>query len=274
MNRYIQLTADGKRQNSFGLKMKRNSYILRTIVKKSFKNQYRNSILGILWTVLHPLLNMAVMVLVFSQVFGRNSGVGSYPIYIMCGNVIFAVVRQITTSSMTSMVSQAGLVKKVRVSYSVFPVANMFNALINFGLSFVALVILMICLRQVFHWTTVLTLAILPALLLFSLGIGFGLACMYVFFRDVKHLFEIFLTLWTYLTPIFYTISSIKSATVTKIITLNPMTTFVTAFRDIIQWGTVPSLTQFLIMYGWAFLAIILGYGLFKLNQKKYILYI
>lgn len=274
MQRYIQFKSNGDLQNRYVTKFKRNSYILRSLVKKNFKAQYRNSILGVLWTVLHPLLNMAVLALVFSQIFGNRAGVGCYPVYLLCGNLMFSIMRQITTQSLGSVVNQAGLIKKVKISYSVFPISNTLTALVNFGLSFIALIIVMLVLGQPFYWTMLLTFAILPAILLFSLGIGFALASLYVFFRDVKHLYEIFLTLWMYLTPMFYNVSMLSNKFVIKVINLNPMTSFVTMFRDIIQWGTIPSIQQFLIVYGWAFLMLIVGYAIFKLNKRKYILYI
>lgn len=274
MNRYIQLNLNGEPKNRFADKMRKNSYILRSMVKKNFKAQYRNSFLGILWTVLHPLLNMLVLTLVFSQLFGGREGVGIYPVYLLCGNLIFNMMRQITTQSLGSMVNSAGLIKKVKISYSIFPIANMVNALVNFGLSFIALIIVMLFVKQTFHWTILMTVTIIPAVLLFSLGIGFALASLFVFFRDVRHLYEVFITLWMYLTPMFYSVSMLKNDFIVKIVGLNPMTHYITAFRDIIQWGNIPSIQEFLIMYGWAFLMLIIGYAIFKCNQKKYILYI
>ena len=170
--------------------------------------------------------------------------------------------------------NHAGLIKKVKISYSVFPISNTLTALVNFGLSFIALALVMLILNQPFYWSMLMTITILPAILLFSLGIGFALASMFVFFRDVKHLYEIFLTLWMYLTPMFYSISMISNKFIAKIINLNPMTHFVTMFRNIVQWGTIPNIQEFLIVYGWAFLMLVVGYTIFKLNKRKYILYI
>lgn len=264
------------KNNQFGLrnKLRKNSYILKAIVSKNFKAQYRNSILGMLWTILNPLLNMFVMALVFSKLFGDRAGVGIYPIYLFCGNLMFAIMRQVTSQSLTSMVSNSGLIKKVKISYSIFPISNMFTALVNFGLSFIALIFLMIFMGQEFHWTIVMTLTILPAILLFSLGIGLVLASLYVFFRDIKHIYEVFLTLWLYLTPLFYTANSLKNARIAKIINLNPMTTYITMFRNVIQWGVIPSGFDFLYAYGFAFVMIAIGYSVFKILKKKFILYI
>lgn len=262
------------RQRMHKTQLQKNTYILKAMVKKDFKSQYRNSILGALWTVLNPLLNMIVLSLIFSKLFGGRQGVGIYPIYLFCGNLIFNMMRQVTTRSLTCLVGNAGLIKKVKISYSIFPISNMFTALVNFGVAFIALIIVMLIVGQPFYWTILMTVTIVPAVLLFSLGIGFALSSLYVFFRDIKHLYEVFITLWTYLTPIFYTANSLNSATIQKVIGLNPMTQFVTAFRSVIQWGVVPSWQSYLICYSWAFLMLAIGYAIFKLNRKKYILYI
>lgn len=253
--------------------LSKNTNILHEMVRKNFKQQYRNSILGVLWTVLNPLLNMIVMTIVFSRLF-RAEDVGIYPIYLFCGNLIFNMMRQVTTLSLECLVSNSDLIKKVKISYSIFPISNMFTALVNFGVAFIALVIVMVIVGQTFYWTIIMTLTILPAVLLFSLGVGFVLSSLFVFFRDVRHLYDVGITLWTYLTPIFYTANSLNSPTVEAVININPMTTYVTMFRDVIQWGVVPSGETFLCAYAWAVGMLLLGTLIFKINRKKYILYI
>ncbi len=262
-----------KIDSPFVKQLKKDSYILRAMVKKNFKAQYRNSMLGVLWTVLNPLLNMIVLSLVFSRLFQREA-VGIYPVYLFCGQLMFNMMRQITTQSLNCLVSNSGLIKKVKINYAVFPVSNMFTALVNFGVAFVALIIVMLIVGQTFHWTIILTVIIIPAVLLFGLGLGYILSSLYVFFRDVKHIYDVGITLWMYLSPIFYTASALNNPTVSTVININPMTHFVTAFRNIIQWGIIPSATEFLICYAWAFGMLVLGYMIFKLNRRKYILYI
>lgn len=255
-------------------KLRKNSYVLGAMVKKNFKAQYRGSILGALWTVLNPLLNMLVLSFVFANIFGNKDGVGIYPIYLLCGNIIFIILRQVTSQSLGCLVASSGLIKKTKLSYSVFPISNTFTALVNFGMSFIALIIVMLIVKQQFYWTILLTVTIVPAVTLFALGIGFVLSSLYVFFRDIKHLYSVGMTLWQYLTPLFYTASALGGGAVLKIINLNPMTHYVTAFRDIIQNGVVPSGIEFLIMYGWAIGMVLFGYLVFRLNKRKYILYI
>lgn len=264
------------RQSQFMRDLKKNSYILSVMVKRNFKAQYRNSVLGVFWTVLNPLLNMIVMSFVFSKLFGSDNSIGNYPVYIFCGNLIFNIMRQVTTQSLGCLVSNSDLIKKVKISYSIFPMSNMFTALVNFGVAFIALIIVMLIVGQQFHWTLLLTILILPAVLIFSLGVGYALSSMFVFFRDVSHLYEVFMTLWMYLTPLFYSASSLgeDGTLVRNVIEFNPMTHYVSAFRSIVQWGQVPSGIEFLICYAWAIGALIVGYTIFKLNRKKYILYI
>ena len=261
-----------KKESEFIKNLRKYSYILGAMVKKNFKAQYRNSILGVLWTVLNPLLNMLVLSFVFGPLFG--SRIENYPIYLFCGNLIFNIMRQITTQSLNCLVNNSGLIKKVKISYSIFPVSNMFTALVNFGVAFIALLIVMIIYGQQFYWTILLTITIVPAVLLFSLGVGFVLSSLFVFFRDVKHLYEVGITLWMYLTPLFYNKGDLGTGLAYKIINLNPMTHYVDAFRSIIQSGVVPSGIEYLICYAWAIGMFVLGYLIFKLNRRKYILYI
>lgn len=267
------MTTKTKRESDFARQMRKNSYILSVMVKKNFKAQYRNSLLGVLWTVLNPLLNMIVLSLVFSKLFGRADNYLKYPIYLFCGNLIFNMMRQITNQSLNCLVSNSGLIKKVKISYAVFPLSNMFTALVNFGVAFIALLVVMLIVGQPFKWTIVLTFIILPAVLLFSVGIGFVLSSMFVFFRDIKHLYEVFLTLWMYLTPIFYTADRLESETVAMVIGINPMTHYVEFFRSLVG-GVIPGGVELLVCYAWGIGMAILGYMIFRMNRKKYILYI
>ena len=262
------------RRNEYLEQMKKNSYILSAMVKRNFKVQYRGSFLGVLWTILNPLLNMIVLALVFSNFFGGSPEVGIYSIYLLVGTIIFNIVRQSTFQSVDSLVSNADLIKKVKISYGIFPLSNMFSSLVNFGMSFIALIGVMLVFGQTFYWSLLMVITIIPAILLFSLGISLFLSATYVFFRDIRHLYDVGMTLWYYLTPIFYTASIIDISWVSKIVHLNPMYHFVTAARGMVQWGTIPTGVEYLIMYGWGIGLLLFGYLVFRALRRKYILYI
>lgn len=222
---------------------KKNANIVRELVKKNVKIQYRNSAIGAIWTILNPLLNMLVMYFVFSNVLGYKDD-KTYALYLLCGTITFALMRAGTTQSMTSLVNNRGLLTKNKISYFVFPVSNNLSAVINFAFSLIALLTVMIFVAffnnvfEIFSPNLLLILIMLPALFLFSYGLSLILSALYVFFRDIQHFYNVFLTLWTYLTPMFYKVDrfanseDLSAKFITAVINLNPMYHFVEFFRD------------------------------------------
>lgn len=260
------------------LQLKKSMVVLSSMVEKNIKNQYRRSMLGIVWTVLNPLLNMIVMAFVFSSIFGRADIEMDYPVYVLSGTIVFTLMRVSTSESLTCMVDNYDLLTKTRVPYAVFPVSHTFSSTVNFGFSLIALIIVMLVRipnGAEFHWTLfMIVFPWLPSLMLFSLGLSFILSSIYVRFRDIKHIYSVFLTLWTYLTPIFYTLSTLNlSETSLKIMNLNPMLHYLNYFRSLIM-GVVPSLTEHLICYGVGIFVFAIGLLIFNLSKKKFILYI
>lgn len=256
-------------------------YLMRLLVRRNIKNQYYRSFIGVLWTVLNPLLNMLVMAFVFSAIFGRHTDGLDYPIYILSGNIIFGVMRSSTSSSLTCLVGQSDMLQKTKVPIEVFPTANTFSALVTFGFSFIALLIVagfralpiwdgIGASYYTFHWQIVLVVLILPALTIFSLGISFFLSGLYVFFRDIRHIYTVLLTLWTYLTPLFYSLNSFEGtdSILPKIMKFNPMYHYVDAFRDMLM-GAIPSVKTWIAMYVFAVISIIIGWLFLQAIKNK-----
>lgn len=255
---------------------KQYGYILGLMVKKDIKQQYRNSALGVLWTVLNPVLNMVVMAFVFSTFFGREGIDIDYPCYLMAGNIVFGFVRTATQTALPSIVGNRDLMTKTRVPVTIFPVSKTITALSNFGFSLIALLALMLMRYLygkvvIFSWTMILFLIMLPALVLFSLGFGFLLATIYVKFRDISHIYAVFITLWTYATPIFYSLDIIKHNTVKFFIWLNPMTQFVGYFRECFMMGIIPAWSQLGICYAWGIGMFLIGAFIFSLSKKNFV---
>lgn len=276
---------------------KKNANIVRELVKKNIKVQYRNSVIGALWTVLNPLLNMLVMFFVFSVVLNYGSE-KTYALYILCGNIMFSFVRAATTQSLPSIVQNRGLLTKNKISQFVFPIANNLGAVVNFAFSSIALlgvmaVVSVVARQNFFSFNLLLVFLMLPALFLFSYGLSLILAAMYVYFRDIQHFYNVFLTLWTYLTPVFWkannvlyakesdpTSTLILKAILRTVVHANPMYHFVTYFREIAYgcieagttvWTTFPTL-GILYLIGIFFAGI--GTLIFALARKNFIYYI
>ncbi len=255
--------------------LKKTLVVLSSLVSKNIKNQYRRSVLGIIWTVLGPLLNMLVLSFVFSYFFGRGNIGMDYPVYILSGNIVFNLMRMATGNSLTCIVDNYELLTKTRIQYSVFPISQNLSSAVNFGFSMLALIIVMLVRlsRGVgFYWTMLLTIVPwLPSVLLFSVGVSFILCAIYVRFRDIKHIYSIFLTLWMYMTPIFYSFS-ILPENVQKVIMFNPMYHYTKYFRNALV-GIVPDLQAHLICYGVGIGFFLIGSLIFRLTRKKFILY-
>jgi len=259
------------------LQAKKTVVVLCSMVKKNVKNQYRRSVLGVFWTILSPLLNMLVIAFVFSKIFGRNGIDLDYPVYVLSGNIVFGLMRLATSNSLTCIVDNYDLLTKTRINSAVFPLSQNLSSVVNFGFSLIALIaVMLIRIPQgvTFHWT-MLMIAVpwLPAIFMFSLGISFLLSVIYVRFRDIKHIYNIFLTLWLYMTPVFYSASALKSDLVHKVIKFNPMYHYLNYFRELLV-GSVPSLQEHLILYGVGLGFLAVGWLIFRLNRKKFILYI
>ncbi|HKL94733.1 MAG TPA: ABC transporter permease [Clostridia bacterium] len=256
-------------------RLRKSTYVLNSLVKNDIKKQYRNSVLGILWTVLNPLLNMFVMAFVFSSILNVSRSGENYQTYLLTGNIIFGLMRQSTSTSLTSIVDNFGMVTKVKISYSVLPLTRVLTALVSFGFSYIALFIVMLAYKVKFSWTMLLAIPFLPSLLLFSLGMSFILCTFYVYFRDTHHIYGVMLTLWMYMTPLFYYAdASILPAKIMKIMQLNPMFHYVKYFRDITMYSTIPGWKETLICYGVGIVFFLIGLLIFKWRRKYFILHI
>ena len=266
--------------NADAVELKKSVVVLGSLVVRSVKNQYRNSFLGILWTIINPLLNMIVMALIFGRLFNRTLPNVDFPVYLFCGQCVFNMVRMATNNGLGSLVGNLDLLTKTRIMHYVFPMSCVFGAAVNFMFSFVALIAVMLIRIPngvTFHWTMIMTaFPFLPLLILFSAGIALILSVLYVYFRDLKHIYSVFLTLWMYATPIFYTLDSLElsGSTVGTILKLNPLYYFVEYFRSIILYGTVPGWKMHLILFACAFGSFLIGGVIFHFTKRKCMLHI
>lgn len=255
-------------------------FILKQLVSKDFKIKYRRSFLGVAWSVLNPLLMMIVMAIVFTTIFaqGRNGSVTPemYPLYLIVGNVTFAVMSDSTSQALSSIIQASSLLKKVKVHRFVFPVQKVLFSLVNFAFSLIAVAIVMLWFRVVPTWHLLLLPVCLILLMFFCMGVGLLLSAATVFFRDVMHLWSVVLTAWTYFTPIFWTTDYIlKMPHILRILMYaNPMYNYLQFMREIFLFQTCPTPLEFGLCVAWAVIAMAIGYTVFHKNEHKFILYI
>lgn len=260
--------------------LQKDIFILKQLVGKDFKIKYRRSFLGVAWSVLNPLLMMVVMAIVFTTIFaqGRNGSVTPemYPLYLIVGNVTFAVMSDSTSQALSSIVYASSLLKKVKVHRFVFPVQKVLFSLVNFAFSLIAVAIVMLWFHVLPTWHLLLLPVCLILLMFFCMGLGLLLSAATVFFRDVMHLWSVVITAWTYFTPIFWTTDYIlKMPHILRVLMYaNPMYNYLQFMRDIFLFQTCPTPLEFGLCVAWAVIAMVIGYAVFHKNEHKFILYI
>lgn len=251
--------------------MRRNWFILTSLVSRDFKLKYRRSVLGVLWSVLNPLLMMCVLSAVFSTFFRFD--IPNFPLYLILGTTLFTLMADSTTTAMKSIIDSSSLIKKIRIEKMLFPLEKVLFQLVNYCLSLIAVAAVM----AFFHILPTINLLFLPLLLiyvlLFSLGLGFLLSALVVFFRDIGHLWGVVITAWTYATPLFYPVTILPDW-MTPVMNFNPMYHYVTYLRQIALWGQMPGLAENLICLGMGLASLAIGYFTFRKLEKKFILYI
>lgn len=253
---------------------KRDLFILRQLVSKDFKLKYRRSALGVLWSVLNPLLMMVVMAAVFSS-FMRygDPTIGNYPLYLILGNTAWQLMADGTTQGMQSILGASALLKKVKINRVVFPAQKVLFGLVNYAFSLVAVALVMLFFRIPLTPLVLLLPVIVLLLGVFCVGLSLLLSAAAVFFRDVIHLWSVFLTAWMYATPLFYPFS-ILPGWMQVIEGFNPMYCYITAIRDVLLWQQLPTASLMLRCVLFAIVPLAVGVLAFKRNEHKFILYI
>ncbi|MBU3841017.1 MAG: ABC transporter permease [Candidatus Ruminococcus intestinipullorum] len=243
--------------------------LLSELVARDIKIKYRRSVLGVLWTLLNPLFMMIILSVVFSSIFKFD--IENFPLYLLSGQVIFNFFNDATTSSMTSIIGSAALIKKVYVPKYLFVVSRVFSSFINLMAAFTALIFVMVAMRAELHWTVILAVLPLTMIVTFSLGMGMLLAALTVKFRDIMHLYSVFMTGLMYLTPVIYPMSILPEP-VRLVVSLNPLTNIVEMFRDVMFYNAVPTFSSLLIGIIESIIILVLGMYVFYKNQDEFIL--
>lgn len=264
MKRYI---------NNLRYSFHKYKFLIQQLVTRDFKVKYKRSVLGILWSLLYPLLTMSVMALVFTNIFRTSTPGVNYLVYLMSGLVIFNYFSEASNLAMSSVVANFSLINKVYIPKYIFPLTKCLFVGINFLLTLIPLYIIIFATGTGINLYHLLLPFAFICLFMFTFGFGLILATVSVFLRDMFYIYGVVLTLWTYMTPIMYDIAIIP-APLQVIFKLNPLYWFVTFVRQIILYNQVPGINVWIycLLFGLGFL--ILGAFIFKKNQDKFIYYV
>ena len=247
----------------------RYNYLLRQLIARDFKTKYKRSVLGILWSFLNPLLTMLVQYLVFSTLF--RSDVANFPLYLLTGIVCFGFFSEASAMSLMSIVGNASLITKVYVPKYIYPVSRVLSSTVNLLLSLIPLLGVMLLTGTPFRPSLLLLPFGLVCLVAFSLGVGFVLSAMMVFFRDTQFLWGVVSMLWMYLTPIFYP-ESIIPAGLLPLFKCNPLYHIIRFVRILLIDGVSPEPKAYALCLAASFVPLLIGALIFRANQDKFVL--
>lgn len=247
----------------------RYRHLLVELVGRDIKIKYRRSTLGVFWTLLNPLLMMAVLSVVFSNLFKFD--IENFPLYLLSGQVVFTFFSDATTSAMSAILDNASLIKKIYLPKYIFVISRVLSSTINLFASFTALLLVMVITRAELHYTMILVFIPFIFLVAITMGVGLFIGAITVRFRDIMHFYSIFTTVLMYLTPIIYPMS-ILPGWIKYVVLINPLTNIVTMVRDVMFYNSLPSLLGILIGFVESVIAMALGLWVFYKNQDTFIL--
>lgn len=254
--------------------------LLGNLVAREVKGQYRRTVLGQLWSLLNPIATMLVYSIVFGLIFrarpaaGDPSGLDLYPLWLMSGLLAWSYFSRVVNSGLSSIVTNAGLVKKVYFPRMHLPLAVTLSTGVTWSIELGVLIVALLIFGGMPLPFLPLLVVAMVLLALFATGFAMLLAILNVHFRDTKHFTSILLQMWMYLTPIIYPVRLVEQAArdhpwALVLYRLNPMEHFVMVFRNLLYDNRLPQLVDMLWCVGAAGTTFALGYLVFSRAERR-----
>ena len=251
-------------------KFKKYRFLFSELVNRDFQQKYKRTILGMFWSILSPLLNLLIMKIVFTQFFGKDSP--HYTTYLFSGNLILAFFKEATQNGMRSLMENNKIISKINVPKYLFLLSKNVSALVNFSLTLC--VYFLFCFIDGIHFGPHMLALLLPTvcLVIMNIGVGMILSALFVFFRDIQYLYDVFLTLLTYVSAIFYKLDRFPAA-YQKLFLLNPVYVIINYYRTVVISGAIPSLPYHGLMLFYSAFFLILGSNIYKKYNTEFVYY-
>lgn len=248
-----------------------NIQIIKQLTVADFKLRYSGSVLGYLWSLLKPLVFFLVLYIVFGKMLKLGGNIENFASYLLIGIMLWSFFAETTTNGMQAVVSKSHLIKKIYFPRIIVVIVSSLNALVNLFFNLLVLILLMSFFQvDVFQAKTFLIVFYIIELWLLSFGSALILSVLFVYWRDFNYIWELFLQILFYLTPIIYALSLIP-AQYLNLVMLNPLAQIITDFRAVfLDFSHQPNW-----YYPWSQFALVLlifvtGLFLFQTQQKKF----
>lgn len=252
--------------------------LIRNLVVRDLKVRYKNSILGVAWSWINPLLMMLVYTVVFQVLAGR-SDLPNYPVFVLCALLPWTFFSASLSQATDSIVSTASLIKKVYFPREALPISIVLGNFVNFLIALPVFFGLALLFGHTISPYVLLTPIIMLIEMAFILGLALITSTLNVFYRDTRHILEVALQAWIFLTPVFYPITTVPEQYTVLGNTinirvwlrrLNPMASIIASYRDMLYWGNFTGL-DFLLRTALTALAIlVIGYFVFLRYSPRF----
>lgn len=241
--------------------------LLKTNVKKEIRGRYKNSILGIMWSFLNPLLQLAVYSIIFGALLA--GGDNTYHIYICVALIPWTYFTTAISQASFTVIGNGDIIKKVYFPREILPISVVTSGAVNFMISTIIILAFVIGAGMGITKYVLLYPFILLIQYILLLGISFIVSSVTVYFRDLEHIIGIVLMAAFYATPIVYKLEQLP-ANLQIIMKLNPMTHLINAYRDIFYYQQMPNMKILCILLGISLVLTVIGYFIFKKLQKGF----
>ncbi|MGE7020687.1 ABC transporter permease [Solibacillus cecembensis] len=243
--------------------------------RREISNRYKGSYLGIVWSFVTPIMMLAIYTFVFSVIFQARWGTDEetskveFALILFTGLLVFNIFSEVVSRAPSLIIANSNYVKKVVFPLEILPIVALGSALFQALISYLILLLAMLMLTGTFYWTALLFPIILLPLMLVSLGLAWFLASLGVYIRDVGQIVGIVIPALMFMSPIFYSRSSIPES-FQFVYSLNPVTYVVEDMRSAIIWGKLPHWDWLIIGTLIGLIIAVLGYIWFKKTRKGF----
>lgn len=248
-----------------------HNFLFEQLIKRDFTKKYKRTILGIVWSILSPLMNLLIMWLVFENLLGTS--IDHYLIYLFAGQLVFTFFTDSTNLGMNSLVGNASIFTKINVPKYLFIFSQNVSSLINFLITLVIFFCFVMIDGIPLTFNFIVLLFPIVCLVLFNLGVSLILSALFVFFKDVQYLWGIATQLIMWLSAIFYTTESFSFQMQTYY-HLNPLYVYIAYFREVVLQGTIPSIELHVLSVLYAVGATNIGFYMYKRYNHDFLFYV
>ena len=242
------------------------NFLLKQIIKKNFTWKYKDSFIGVLWSFLNPLIEMALLTAIFSAVFARS--IENFPVYFLTGRIVINFFNSGTKIAMNSIKANRSIFNKIFVPRYVFALGGICSEFLNFLMSIIVLIAIMILTQAPFYPMALLSVIPIGVLFMLITGIGLMLAIVCTKFSDIAYLYKIFTSLLVYACAIFYPITSVPQP-MRGYMELNPVYGIIAQFRSFVMQGQMPSTQLMFTTFVVSLIIFIIGVLIFRKYQNR-----